>query len=329
MEKVFATILSLAIMVALVAGVMSLINDDDSKEKKNYIDLNEMNEAGSENDNELTGLQNANNETTNADEENNLAKNEATEAQTTEPSAESGRWFDRKGNEDVTESSSEAGTEVETVTDAQTNETLAETKPQEVAAVESEAATDDFAQAIEETQAAEPVNQVAETEVTMPAQEESGVTPVTANTATVLGYTFGADSSLMWPVLGDVVLGYNMTNTIYFPTLGVYKCNPAMVISCEEGTLVSAAADGIVMSVFEDEETGLTMQIAIGNEYVLTYGQLKDLTVGVGSQVKTGDVIAAVAAPTAYYSVEGTNLYFRLDSAEEALDPMEYIEGAE
>ena len=119
MEKIFATVLSLAIMVALVAGVMSLINDDDSKEKKNYIDLNEINEAGSEND-ELTGLQNANNETTKAFEANELAKNETTEAPTDEPSTESGRWFDRDRDEDATESTSEAGAEAETVTESET-----------------------------------------------------------------------------------------------------------------------------------------------------------------------------------------------------------------
>lgn len=321
MEKVFATILSLAIMVALVAGVMSLINDDDSNDKKNYIDLNE---AGSENDNELTGLQNANNETTQTDEKQNVAWNETTEAQTNESATDSGKWINRTGDENAEESSGKAGAENETV--------IENAEQQNVAAVEeSEAATENLAQLSETQVNAEAANQVAETELTMPAQEniDTEATPVTANTATALGYTFGADSSLMWPVLGNVILGYNMTNTVYFPTLGVYKCNPAMLISCEEGTLVSAAADGIVMSIYENEETGLTMQVAIGNDYVLTYGQLKDLTVGVGSQVKTGDVIASVVAPTSYYSVEGTNLYFRLDNAESALDPMEYIETAE
>ena len=68
------------------------------------------------------------------------------------------------------------------------------------------------------------------------------------------------------------------------------------------------------------------MEIALGNDYVMTYGQLKNLTVGVGSQVKRGDVIASVAAPSQYYTVEGSNLYFRLDKGDTSVNPMDFID---
>ena len=47
MEKVFATVISLAIMVALVVGVVSILksNNSQGENKHNYIDLNEINEA--------------------------------------------------------------------------------------------------------------------------------------------------------------------------------------------------------------------------------------------------------------------------------------------
>ena len=89
---------------------------------------------------------------------------------------------------------------------------------------------------------------------------------------------------------------------------------------------MSAAADGIVIAVYETNETGLTMEIALGNDYVMTYGQLKNLTVGVGSQVKRGDVIASDAAPSQYYTVEGSNLYFRLDKGDTSVNPMDFID---
>lgn len=150
--------------------------------------------------------------------------------------------------------------------------------------------------------------------------------PVNASTATLLGYDFNEESTMMWPAVGNVILNYNMTNTIYFPTLDVYRCNPAIVIGAEEDSVVSAAADGIVIAVYETNETGLTMEIALGNDYVMTYGQLKNLTVGVGSQVKRGDVLGAVAAPSQYYTEEGSNLYFRLDKAGTSVNPMDFIE---
>ena len=43
-----------------------------------------------------------------------------------------------------------------------------------------------------------------------------------------------------------------------------------------------------------------------------TYGQLTDVAVSVGSYVDEGDILGYVAAPTKYYSLEGTNLYFAL-----------------
>ena len=173
---------------------------------------------------------------------------------------------------------------------------------------------------------AENVSEPAAADVPASENVDSEAAPVSASTATILGYSFNEDSTMMWPASGNVILNYNMTNTIYFPTLDVYRCNPAIIISADEDSVVSAAADGIVIAVYETNETGLTMEIALGNDYVMTYGQLKNLTVGVGSQVKRGDVIASVAAPSQYYTVEGSNLYFRLDKGDTSVNPMDFID---
>ena len=44
----------------------------------------------------------------------------------------------------------------------------------------------------------------------------------------------------------------------------------------------------------------------------MTYGQVKDLQCQEGDKVARGKQIAAVAAPTIYYTVEGSNLYFAM-----------------
>ena len=41
---------------------------------------------------------------------------------------------------------------------------------------------------------------------------------------------FSETEKLAWPVMGNVILGYSMETTTYFPTLEQYKCNPANVI---------------------------------------------------------------------------------------------------
>lgn len=133
---------------------------------------------------------------------------------------------------------------------------------------------------------------------------------------------FSEDDALVWPIVGDVLINYSMDKTIYFPTLDQYKYNPAIVISATQGENITAAADGRVTSVSYDPGTGNTVVMELGNGYELTYGQLENITVSEGSFVHVGDGIGTVAAPTKYYSTEGTNVYFKLTKDGEPVNPM-------
>lgn len=133
---------------------------------------------------------------------------------------------------------------------------------------------------------------------------------------------FNEEDGLVWPIVGDVLINYSMDQTIYFPTLDQYKYNPAIVISATQGETISAAADGRVSSVSYDPGTGNTVVMELGNGYELTYGQLENITVSEGSYVHVGDGIGTVAAPTKYYSLEGTNVYFKLTKDGEPVNPM-------
>lgn len=139
------------------------------------------------------------------------------------------------------------------------------------------------------------------------------------------GYTFGENSVLMWPIAGNIVMNYSMDSTILHKTLGTYKTNPAINISAEIGTNVGAAASGIVQSIYDSEETGTTMVIAVGSGYVTTYGLLDNLAVEEGDSVTAGQVIGTVGAPTAYYVEEGPNVYFAVSKDGTPVDPTEYL----
>lgn len=136
---------------------------------------------------------------------------------------------------------------------------------------------------------------------------------------------FSEDSALAWPLVGNVLLNYSMDKTIFFPTLKQYKYNPSIVISATQGTDVACAADGIVESVYEDAQTGMTVVMRLGGGYELTYGQLQEVTVEEGDYVESGAYIGKVAAPTKYYTSEGTNVYFKLTKDGEPVDPMDYL----
>lgn len=133
---------------------------------------------------------------------------------------------------------------------------------------------------------------------------------------------FGDSDTLIWPVVGNVLINYSMDETVYFPTLQQYKYNPAIVIQAHEGDLITAAAAGKVISVFEDAQIGQGVTMELGGGYEVTYGQLNNILVSEGSYVAMGDVIGEVAAPTKYFSVEGTNVYFKLTKDGNPVNPL-------
>ena len=153
---------------------------------------------------------------------------------------------------------------------------------------------------------------------------EAAKTSAKANPAAA--YSFDESDTLMWPVTGDIVLKYSMDTTIYFKTLGMYKCNPAVSIAAEAGTNVGVAADGVVESVTYSEETGNTVAVAIGDGYVTTYGLIDNVVVKKGDTVVAGQLLGTVSDPTAYYVEEGPNLYFMLTKDGEPVDPAAYFE---
>lgn len=142
------------------------------------------------------------------------------------------------------------------------------------------------------------------------------------STAMQPALNFTDEDTLVWPISGNILVNFSMDQTIYFPTLDQYKYNPAIVIEAHEGDLITAAAAGKVTGVYEDREIGKAVTMELGNGYEVTYGQLDNILVSEGSYVAKGDVIAQVASPTKYYSVEGTNVYFKLTKDGIPVNPM-------
>lgn len=134
--------------------------------------------------------------------------------------------------------------------------------------------------------------------------------------------SFDQEAGLLWPVRGDILMEYSPDKVIYFKTLAQYRTNPALLIEAKEGTDVKASADGVVTSVTTSEETGRTVAVSIGDDFTLTYGQLKDVAVGKGDSVSEGQVIGKIAKPTKYYTKEGPNLYFQVKEKESSVNPM-------
>lgn len=157
-------------------------------------------------------------------------------------------------------------------------------------------------------------------------QEEAALVGIGQDDASSLALNFAQTQSMMWPVEGNVILDYSMDSTIYFPTLEQYKCNPGMVIQSDVSQLVSAPADARIMESGTDEEIGNYLVLDLGDGYTVTCGQMKEVQAAVGEYLEKGQVLGYVAEPTKYYTLEGPNIYLKLEKDGTAVDPLDYLE---
>lgn len=130
-----------------------------------------------------------------------------------------------------------------------------------------------------------------------------------------------ANQGLTWPIEGKIILNYSMDKSVYFSTLGQYKCNPAIILSGAKGDKVVSACDCKITDVSRNDETGLTVTATSGN-YKFVYGQLANLKVAKGDTIKEGDTIGTLAEPSKYYTKEGCNLYFQILEDGESVNPL-------
>jgi len=137
---------------------------------------------------------------------------------------------------------------------------------------------------------------------------------------------FPVEEGLLWPMDGNVIMNYSMDATIYHATLDQYKYNPAIIIAGEVNNKVYSVAKGKISDISQNEVTGTTVTVDLGDGYQAIYGQLKELNFDEGDYLESGHVIGYVSEPTKYYSVEGSNLYFELRKDGEPVDPIIFFE---
>ncbi len=150
-----------------------------------------------------------------------------------------------------------------------------------------------------------------------PAKKVNASTPV---------LKFPAEEGLLWPMDGNVIMNYSMDATIYYATLDQYKYNPAIIISGAVNNKVYSVAKGKITDISQNEVTGTTVTVDLGDGYQAIYGQLKELNFDEGDYLESGHVIGYVSEPTKYFSVEGSNLYFELQKDGEPIDPIVFFE---
>ena len=174
----------------------------------------------------------------------------------------------------------------------------------------------------------EPMEPEIETDKPAEEAEESTAEPkeeAVSTGTTSANLSLSENSDLLWPLKGNVIMNYSMDQTIYHATLDQYRYNPAVVIAGNVNDKVSCAATGIITDISNNEETGCTVSMDLGNGYTAVYGQLKEVPFHAGAYVEAGDIIGYVSEPTKYYSVEGSNLYFELMKDGAPVNPISFF----
>ena len=212
----------------------------------------------------------------------------------------------------------EQSTEEEPMVDVGTTEVEAdmENTSGDLAGTEMEdGANGNEAEPLQEETAVEENGQQPE-DGTFAQSEENTATDAAAGAVEAPVLNFSEETQMEWPVNGNILLDYNMDQ---------YKLSPAIAVQAAEGAPVLASVPGTVYSIEENAQTGTTVTVEIGSGYQAVYGQLKDLAVEEGATVDKGTVIGYIAAPTKYYSEEGSNLYFAMKKDGEPVDPIAYL----
>ena len=195
---------------------------------------------------------------------------------------------------------------------------------EEKAEVEGEILAEGDEGIVDESMLLEDVKILAES--TESAKKDTQQETVKKVTATAPSLHFPAEEGLLWPMDGNVIMNYSMDATIYHATLDQYKYNPAIIISGAVNNKVYSVAKGKITDISQNEVTGTTVTVDLGDGYQAIYGQLKELNFEVGDYLESGHVIGYVSEPTKYFSVEGRNLYFELQKDGEPIDPIVFFE---
>ena len=128
------------------------------------------------------------------------------------------------------------------------------------------------------------------------------------------------------PLAGQTVGQYAMDCLVYNPTTRDWRVHNGIDIAAEAGTTVSAAADGTVYKVYDDEALGTTVVVRHEGGYVTMYASLdKAVEVSAGDAVQLGQALGTVGNSALLETAVGDHLHFCVTHNDQSVDPAEFL----
>ena len=128
------------------------------------------------------------------------------------------------------------------------------------------------------------------------------------------------------PLSGSVTPLYAMDSLSYNETTRDWRVHNGVDYPGELGDPVSAAADGTVISVREDDSLGTTVVLRHTGGYETTYQNLEEsVPVQLGDKVVLGQTIGSVGATALTESAIGPHVHFSVAYQDMPMDPADFL----
>ena len=128
------------------------------------------------------------------------------------------------------------------------------------------------------------------------------------------------------PLTGETIYDYAMDVLSYNETTRDWRTHNGVDIAVEEGSVVCAAAEGTVYTVYEDDTMGMTVVIRHQDGYITKYASLaQEVSVKAGDTVTMGQKIGYVGSTALLESAIGDHVHFSVTRNDEPVDPSEFL----
>lgn len=175
-----------------------------------------------------------------------------------------------------------------------------------------------------ETVVIPPLEESAAVEVTIPAEEP----PAEAEEAAepVWNESEPAPAVYTWPLTGELARGHSTEVLGYDTTMRDWRTHAGLDIAAELGSTVTAAHEGMVSRVWQDDLYGTVVCVDHGDGVTTLYANLaQDPAVQVGDWVEPGSVIGSVGATALCEIGQPAHLHFAVTVDGVSADPLAYL----
>lgn len=130
------------------------------------------------------------------------------------------------------------------------------------------------------------------------------------------------------PLSGDEVTGFSADALAYNETTRDWRTHEGVDIAAPLQSAVCAAADGSVLTIYEDRQLGMTVVLQHSGGYTTHYANLApEVPVSVGQHLAAGDTLGTVGQTATIETATVPHLHFSIYQNSSPINPTRFFPG--